>query len=73
MPFVIYADLESLLEKIDGCKNNPEKSFTIDVYRGKYCMENFCGSFREHAKKIIEVKKKKKEVINKQTAGIIQK
>ena len=45
MPFVIYADLESLLEKIDGCKNNPEKSFTIDVYRGKYCMRNFCESF----------------------------
>ena len=24
-PFVIYAVLESLIEKIDGCKNNPEK------------------------------------------------
>ena len=23
-PFVIYADLECLIEKIDGCKNNPE-------------------------------------------------
>ena len=60
MPFVIYADLESLLEKIDGCKDNPEKSFTIDVYRGKYCMRNFCESFREHAKKITDVKKNKK-------------
>ena len=27
-PFVIYADLEPLLEKIDGCKTNPEKSST---------------------------------------------
>ena len=25
-PFVIYADLESLLEKINTCHNNPEKS-----------------------------------------------
>ena len=24
-PFIIYADLESLIAKIDGCKNNPEK------------------------------------------------
>ena len=24
-PFIIYADLESLIVKIDGCKNNPEK------------------------------------------------
>ena len=23
-PFVIYADLECMIEKIDGCKNNPE-------------------------------------------------
>ena len=27
-PFLTYADLESLIEKIDGCKNNPEKSST---------------------------------------------
>ena len=25
---VIYADMESLLEKIDTCHNNPEKSLT---------------------------------------------
>ena len=25
-PFIIYADLECLIEKIDGCKNNPENS-----------------------------------------------
>ena len=25
-PFIIYADLECLIEKIDGCKNNPESS-----------------------------------------------
>ena len=27
-PFIIYADLECLKEKIDGCKNNPGKSST---------------------------------------------
>ena len=24
--FIIHADLEYIIEKIDGCKNNPEKS-----------------------------------------------
>ena len=24
-PFIIYADLECIIEKIDGCKNNPQK------------------------------------------------
>ena len=33
-PFVIYADLESLLEKMNTLFNNPEKSLTkmIDFY-----------------------------------------
>ena len=29
--FIIYADLEYLIEKIDGCKNNPDNSFTTKV------------------------------------------
>ena len=29
--FVIYADLECLIEKIGGCKNNPEISSTTKV------------------------------------------
>ena len=28
VPFIIYSDLECLLEKIDTCSNNPEKSYT---------------------------------------------
>ena len=28
VPFIIYADLECLIEKIDGCKDGPENSFT---------------------------------------------
>ena len=27
-PFIIYDDIESLIEKTDGCKKNPEKSST---------------------------------------------
>ena len=30
-PFIIYADLECIIEKIDGCKNNPEHLFTTKV------------------------------------------
>ena len=29
--FIIYVDLECLIEKIDGCKNNPENSSTAKV------------------------------------------
>ena len=38
-PFIIYADLECIIEKIDACKNNSENSH--DVYRGKDCIKNF--------------------------------
>ena len=30
-PFIIYADLECVLEKIDGCKNNPENYYIRKV------------------------------------------
>ena len=30
-PFIIYADLESILEKMSGCENDPAKSSTIKV------------------------------------------
>ena len=30
-PFLIYADLECIMEKIDGCKNNPENWSTAKV------------------------------------------
>ena len=29
--FIIDIDFESLIEKIDGCKNNPENSSTIKL------------------------------------------
>ena len=34
MPYIIYDDIESLIKKIDGCANNPEKFSTIKI--GKY-------------------------------------
>ena len=30
-PFIIYEDLECVIEKIDGCKNNPENSSRTKV------------------------------------------
>ena len=31
MPCIIYADMESLIRKIDGCANNPENSSTTKI------------------------------------------
>ena len=31
LPFIIYADLECLLKKIDTCQNNPDLSFTTKI------------------------------------------
>ena len=31
MPYIIYADIESLIEKIDECANNPENSSTATI------------------------------------------
>ena len=60
-PFIIYADLECLLEKISTCYNNPEKSSTTEINKhtlSGYSLFTHC-SFDE--KKIsliiIEVKK----------------
>ena len=38
-PFIIYADLECIIEKIDGCKNNPENSSTTKV--SKHILSGF--------------------------------
>ena len=43
-PFMIYADLEPLMEKIDGCKINPEKLSKIKVgehYQVFQCLQYF--------------------------------
>ena len=41
-PFIIYADLECSIEKIDGCKNNPENSSTSK--KGKHVPSVFSMS-----------------------------
>ena len=41
VPFVIYADLESLLEKINTCHNNPEKSSTTKINKQASCGYSF--------------------------------
>ena len=44
-PFIIYAYLKCSVEKIDGCKNNPEKSSTPKV--GKHIPSVFqCLQYR---------------------------
>ena len=41
-PFIIYADLQCIIEKFDGCKNNPENSSTTKV--SKYIPSGFSVS-----------------------------
>ena len=36
-PFVIYADLESLLKKMDTCINDPDKSSTTQMNKHEMC------------------------------------
>ena len=68
--FIIYADLHSVLEKMNTCYNHPKKSSTtkinkhttknkLDYYRRKNCMKNFCLDLKEHATKLINNEKKK--------------
>ena len=68
--FIIYADLHSVLEKMNTCHNHPKKSSTtkinkhttknkLDYYRRKNCMKYFCLDLKEHATKLINYEKKK--------------
>ena len=36
-PYVIYADFESILEKIEGCELSPNKSFTVKTEKHEAC------------------------------------
>ena len=38
MPCIIYADMESLIKKIDECANNPETSLTTKIIPCGYSM-----------------------------------
>ena len=46
VPFTIYADLESLLEKMNTCHNNPEKSSTTKINKHTppgYSLFTYCS------------------------------
>ena len=68
-PFIIYEDLECLIEKIDRCKSNRGNSSTAKV--GEHIPSGFSvskissfkniESLREHAVKIINFKKHRKQ------------
>ena len=60
-PFIIYGDLECIIQKTDGCKTTP-KNLSTNKSKQTYS--------REQAMKII-IFFKKNEVINKRAAGII--
>ena len=49
-PFLIHADLECLIEKSDGCKNNPEKSSSTKV--SKHIQSDFSMSTTSSFKSI---------------------
>ena len=71
-PFMIYADLECLLEKISACYNNPEKSSTTEINKhtpSGYSLFTHC-SFDETKNKLDYYKgedcmKKRKRTCNK--------
>ena len=48
--FIIYTDIEFLIEKIDGFKNNPENSFTTKV--GEHILWGFSISTTSSFKNI---------------------
>ena len=50
LPFIIYADLECIIGKIDGCKDNPENSSTLKV------SEHILSGFSMSTKLIIKLK-----------------
>ena len=40
-PFILYADLKCIIERIDECKNNPENSSTTKVSKYILCQWYF--------------------------------
>ena len=44
---------------------------SLDLYRGKDCFKKYCKLFREHARKIINFKKKKVKLLANEQKRII--
>ena len=61
-PFIIYANLECLLEKIDTCYNSPEKSYTEKKAKHKpsgYALVTYCTF--DKAKTTVNYYKRRKD------------
>ena len=85
-PFVIYADLESILEKISGCENDPEKSSSTKINKhtaSGYSLFSHClfdkskNKFDCYSGKIcmrnfsIDPREKAQKIINYEKAKIV--
>ena len=60
VPFIIYADLESLLEKMSTCHNNPEKSSTTKINKhtpSGYSLFTHCSFDLTESLTLIELKR----------------
>ena len=74
-PFIVYADLECLLEKVQYCQNNPKNSYTEKQSKHKssgyawssiYSFDEFCKDLDELRTEIVNFKKKEmKPLTNK--------
>ena len=56
VPFIICADLECLLQKINTCQNNPEKSYTEKkaMHRPSgYSLVTCCSFYKSKMKEVI--------------------
>ena len=59
VPFIIYADLDSLLEKINTCHNNPKKPSTTKInihHLASHCLHTVQLIEQKISLIIIEVK-----------------
>ena len=51
LPFVVYADLECLLEKMSTCQNNPNESSTTEINKhiaSGYSLSTHCSFKLDH-------------------------
>ena len=54
MSYIIYADIESLIKKIEGCANNPEESSTTKIGKHIYLiLKKRCVTFNKRRTRII--------------------
>ena len=52
-PFMVYADLEFIIEKTDACKNNPKRSQHIPSAFSMFILSRFRSIENKHDVKIV--------------------